>query len=377
MENVIISKSQAMKDLKCAEAPANSAILSQRINELSVKRWGEETVLIGNHPPFLEALEKLEKFARSDEPVLITGESGVGKELFAKALYLLSRRHGAPYNCVNCGQFSDENLMVSELFGHLKGSFTGAVADRRGVFEAADGGMILLDEIGELTHNAQKMLLRVIEQKEVRPLGATKNRQIDIHVVSATHRDLHKMVESGEFREDLFYRVNCLQLHIPTLRERGEDCILLLQHFLAKLNEKHGVEKRFSDDAIEFLKRHTFPGNIRELKNLVETGFMVSADNIIRLHDITAKLQQKRASDLLSFDIADYYRRMVDKRESFWEVVREPFLNRELNRSQVKAIIQKGLHETGSSKGVLQLFSIPERDFKKFLNFLHQHDLKP
>jgi transcriptional regulator with GAF, ATPase, and Fis domain len=157
MENVIIGNSQAMKDLKCAETPANGAILSQRINELSVKRWGEETILIGNHPTFLEALEKLEKFAQSDEPVLITGESGVGKELFARALYLLSWRHGAPYNCVNCGQFSDENLMVSELFGHLKGSFTGAVADRRGVFEATNGGAILLDEVGELSHNAQKI----------------------------------------------------------------------------------------------------------------------------------------------------------------------------------------------------------------------------
>jgi DNA-binding NtrC family response regulator len=160
------------------------------------------------------------------------------------------------------------------------------------------------------------------------------------------------------------------------LRERGEDYVLLLQHFLAKLIKKHGVEKRFSDDAIEFLKRYTFHGNIRELKNIVETGFIVSTDNIIQLNDITEKLQNRRASDLLSFDMADYYSRMVDKGESFWEVVREPFLNRDLNRSQVKAIIQKGLQETGSYKGVLQLFSIPERDFKKFLNFLHQHDLK-
>jgi transcriptional regulator with PAS, ATPase and Fis domain len=322
-----------------AASKENHFFLTQRIKELSKRCWGKEIVLLGNHPTFLEALRRLEKFAQSDEPVLITGESGVGKELIVKSLYLLSRRNGASYVCVNCGQFSDEHLMVSELFGHTKGSFTGAIDDHRGVFEMANGGLIFLDEVGELTQTAQKMLLRVIDQKEIRPLGSTKNKQVDIRIVSATHRNLDNMIESGNFREDLFYRLNCLHLHIPALRERGDDCVLLLEYYLNELNVKYGVKKQFSKEVTEFLRQYTFHGNVRELKNIVETGFRVSDDNIIRMDDITTKLQNRRKNDFLPFDISDYYNRMLDKQESFWDVIRTPFLNRELNRRQVKAII--------------------------------------
>jgi len=357
--------------------PENSRILPQKIKELSIGRWGKEIVLLGHHLTFCEALQKLEQFAPSDEPVLITGESGVGKELFARALYLLSRRNSAPYVCVNCGRFDDENLMVSELFGHTKGSFTGAVQNRQGIFESANDGMILLDEIGELSLRAQKMLLRVIDQKEIMPLGSTKIRQIDIRIILATHRDLASMAEIGQFREDLFYRLNALHLHIPALRERGDDLSLLLQYYLNKLNETHGVDKQFSPEAITYLKQHAFPGNIRELKNVVETCFRVCEGNMIQLNDITEKMQNRRRGDLLPIDIADYYSRMVDKGESFWEVVREPFMNRDLSRSQVQAIIQKGLHEAGSYKALSKLFNVQGKDFKKFLNFLHHNNLNP
>ncbi len=367
----------AQKVLARTTTPENGAILSQKIKELSAKHWGKEIDLLGHHPTFCEALQKLDQFAPSDAPVLITGESGVGKELFARALYLLSQRKTSPYVCVNCGRFDDENLMVSELFGHTKGSFTGAVQDRQGVFESANNGMILLDEIGELSLRAQKMLLRVIEQKEIRPLGSTKTKQVDIRVVSATNRDLASMAEPGQFREDLLYRLNCLHLRIPALRQRGDDWVLLLQYYLNKFNEAYGVEKQFSDDAIDFLKSYSFPGNIRELKNIVETGFRVCVGNIIRLNDITEKMQNRRRGDLLPIDIADCYSRMVDKGESFWEVVREPFMNRDLSRSQVKAIIQKGLKEAGSYKGLARLFNIPLSKHKKFLNFLQAQKLKP
>jgi len=354
--------------------PANAPLL-QKIRALSLKLFGKEIVLLGQHPAFGEALQKLERFAPSDEPVLITGESGVGKELFAKSLYLLSKRNSSPYVCVNCGRFDDENLVVSELFGHAKGSFTGAVQDRQGVFESANGGMILLDEIGELSLRAQKMLLRVIEQKEITPLGSTKTRQVDIRVLSATHRDLAGMAEASQFREDLFYRLNCLHLHVPALRERGGDRILLLQYYLNKLNEAHGVEKQFSPEARAYLKQYAFPGNIRESKNIVETGFRVCEGNMIQLNDITEKVQNQRRSDLLPMDIADYYNRMVEKHECFWEAIKKPFMNRELNRSQVRAVIQKGLHEKGSYKGLLRLFNIPPQDYKEFLNFLHAQRL--
>lgn len=351
--------------------------LTTKIQELSRQYWTKDTILLGHHSAFLKVLLKLEQFALSLAPVLITGESGVGKELFASALYLLSERSNATYVPVNCGQFSDEHLMVSELFGHAKGSFTGATHDRQGVFESANGGTIFLDEIGELSMCAQKMLLRVIDQQEIMPLGSTKIRQVNVRVISATHRDLTSMVEAGKFREDLFYRLSCLHLHIPALRERGDDRVLLLTHYLDQLNTTHGVQKQFSSEALDFLKTYSFSGNIRELKNVVETGFRVSCGDRIQLDDITEKLQHRRKTDVLPLDLSGFYNRLVDKGESFWKVIHEPFLNRDLNRQQVQAILQRGLKETGSYKSLMKLFNIAEAEYKKFLNFLQQHNLKP
>jgi DNA-binding NtrC family response regulator len=359
---------------RATEASKNGAILSHQISGLSLKHLGKEIVLLGQHPDYLEALQKLEQFAPSEAPVLITGESGVGKELFASALYLLGKRNGEPYMPVNCGQFSDENLLVSELFGHVKGSFTGALNDRRGVFETANGGVIFLDEIGELSLNAQKKLLRVIEQKEIMPVGSSKTKPVDLRVISATHRDLANLAEKGQFREDLLYRLNCLHLHIPALRERGDDVVLLLEYYLKQLNVANGIEKHFANNALDFLKSYSYPGNIRELKNIVETGFRLSRGDMIQLVDIKEKLQNRRQDDLL---LADYYSRMVDKGESFWKVIHAPFLNHELNRCQVKAIIQRGLQTAGSYKELLKLFNIHPDSYKKFMNFLQHNRLKP
>ena len=355
-------------------APQNGALLSQKIKELSLEHLGKEIVLLGRHPAYFEALQKLEQFAPSEAPVLITGESGVGKELFAGALYLLSRQNGGQYVPVNCGQFSDENLMVSELFGHVKGSFTGAMNDRHGVFETANGGVIFLDEIGELSLKAQKMLLRVIEQKEIMPVGSSKTKPVDIRVISATHRDLPQLAETGRFREDLLYRLNCLHLHIPALRERGDDCVLLLEYYLSQFNVANGVEKHFANNALDFLKSYSYPGNIRELKNIVEIGFRISRGDMIQLGDIKKKLQNRRQDDLL---LADYYSRMIDKGESFWEVMHAPFFNHDLNRDQVKVIIQRGLQAAESYKGLLKLFNIHPDAYKRFMNFLQHNNLKP
>ncbi|MGH7495168.1 MAG: sigma 54-interacting transcriptional regulator [bacterium] len=365
------------KNVRSSSAPNDGLTLPQKIGKLTAQQWGKGIAFIGNHSKFLEALQKLEQFAQSDEPVLITGESGVGKELFARSLFVLSRRKDAPFVSINCGQFSDEHLMVSELFGHAKGSFTGALTEHLGVFATANSGTILMDEVGELSLAAQKMLLRVIDQKEIKPLGATEIKLVDIRIVSATHRNLQSLVDSGVFREDLFYRLNCLPLHVPALRERGEDCVLLLEYFLAKLNENQGVEKRFSNETIGFLKQYSFPGNIRELRSIVETGFRMSHEDVIQLEDVTTNLQNRRKSDGVLIDISDYYLRMKDKRESFWEVVRKPFLRRDLNRVQVKAIIQRGLEEAGSYKEVMKVFNVPPQDHKTFLNFLQTHGLRP
>ncbi len=352
------------------------ASLPERINQLSQRVLEKETLLLGKHSEFQKTLKLVEQFVHSEEPVLITGESGVGKELFARALYLLNGRQSSPFVIVNCGQFSDEHLMVSELFGHRKGSFTGAVEEHRGVFESADGGVIFLDEIGELSASAQKMLLRVIDQKEIRAVGSNKIRHVDIRVISATHRNLSHLVEEGKFREDLFFRLSCLHLHVSALRERGEDRLLLLQHYLNELNRKHGVLKSFSDEALTFLRTYSFPGNVRELKNILETGFRVSASHLIRMEDVTTKLHQRRKGDLLSFDMAEYYSRMVDCGECFWEVVREPFLQHDLSRAQVQAIVQKGMQAAGNYKRLTELFNLPGEDYKSFLDFLYTHGLR-
>lgn len=345
---------------------------------LSVQRWGEENkiALLGNYPEFLQTLHKLEKFARCENSVLITGESGTGKELFARSLYLLSRLNNKPFLSENCSRFHHESLMVSELFGHKKGSFTGAIADHNGIFEAAAGGVVFLDEVGELSPAAQKMLLRVIESGEIKPLGSQVVKKVDVRIVSATNRDLKAMVEQGAFRQDLFYRLDCLSLFIPPLRERGEDWQLLLDFYLKRLNRKHGSKKRFSSAAIKLLQLYAWPGNIRELKNIVETGFWSSENEVIDAKDFASKLQKPTTTARHFFDVEPYYRRMVKDGQSFWEVIYQPFLARELNRSQVKAILQFSLSQSnGGYKGLLNLFNMPPGDYKKFVNFLRNHGL--
>jgi transcriptional regulator with GAF, ATPase, and Fis domain len=355
---------------------ANSNSIPEKIKALSRERWGQKIDLVGCTPSFLEALQKLEQFAQSGQPLLISGESGVGKELFARSLHLLSNQNGRPFIPINCSQFNNEHLLVSELFGHTKGSFTGAVGEHRGVFETADHGYIFLDEVGELSPATQKMLLRVIDQKEIRPVGSLKSKYIDIRVISATNSDLENLIETRQFREDLFYRLSCLQLHIPPLRQRREDIVLLLYYYLNKLNERYGIEKQFSGEVIENLKQYSFPGNVRELINIVETGFRVCRKRTIKFEDIKNKLRKRKPNSHLSPGISAYYQRMADKGESFWEVVRPAFLNRDLNRSEVQSIIQEGFKEAGCYKRLLKIFNIPERDYKKFLNFLQTHQLK-
>lgn len=358
----------------------SSYILRDQIKRRSLKEWGQEIIIIGDDPRFLDTLSTLQQFVFSEQPVQITGESGVGKEIFARSIYLMGKRYEKPYVSVNCAQFQDEYLLISELFGHKKGSFTGAISDKKGVFETANGGVIMLDEIGELSLTAQKMLLRVIEYGEIRSLGAERTIKVDTQILSATHQSLEKMIIHGDFREDLYYRLNVLPLHIPPLRERGKDYLLLVDYFLNKLNKERGVEKHFSAEALDFFGNYSFPGNVRELKNIVETGFWLSSSSTIELKDITTKLRRmrsRRKSDIYSPEVSEYYKSMVEDGKDFWEVIRKPFLDRDLNRKQVTSIIREGMKKAGSYKELLPLFNIKEKDYKKFLNFLNQHRLKP
>ena len=223
-----------------------------RARALSVEEWGPARAIdmVGQHPSYVSLLARLQKAAVYDEPVLITGESGTGKESLAQALYLLSPRRGKPYVSVNCPQYQDGNLTVSELFGHRKGSFTGAIADRKGCFETGDSGVVFLDEIADLHMSAQVMLLRALASGEFQPLGADYRKTVNVRVVAATNRPLEQLMVAQEFRHDLFFRLHYFMLRVPPLRERGDDWLFLLDYALFRLHEKYGVAKKFSRESL-------------------------------------------------------------------------------------------------------------------------------
>ena len=228
-----------------------------------------------------DLLGKAARVAAGDASILIQGESGTGKELLARAIHRASPRANHPFVAINCGAIP-ETLLESELFGHTKGSFTGAIADQRGLFVAADKGTLFLDEIGDMPLALQVKLLRVIETREVRPIGATRSIPFDVRIISATHRDLAREKAVGSFREDLYYRLNVVTLKLPSLGERPEDIALLANHFLAKLAPRYGREKAsFSPDALELLVKAKWPGNVRQLYNVVEQSIALCPTDVI------------------------------------------------------------------------------------------------
>jgi len=228
-----------------------------------------------------DLLAKAQRVAAGDASVLIQGESGSGKELLARAIHRASPRANQPFVAINCGAIP-ETLLESELFGHTKGSFTGAIADQRGLFVAADKGTLFLDEIGDMPLALQVKLLRVIETREVRPIGATRSIPFDVRIVSATHRELAKEKDNGNFREDLYYRLNVVTLKLPSLDERPEDVALLADYFLKKLAPRYGRDKAaFSPEALELLVKAKWPGNVRQLFNVVEQSIALCPTEII------------------------------------------------------------------------------------------------
>lgn len=237
--------------------------------------------LVGSSTAMLAVHANLHKFAPVELPVLVTGETGTGKELAARALHEMSSRRGRPFIAVNCGALP-ASLVQAELFGHEKGAFTGAAARRIGLFEAADGGTIFLDEIGDLPLDAQTNLLRVLQEGTIERVGSHHSIHIDVRVVAATHVDLEEAIAHGRFRQDLFYRLDVLRLHMPPLRERGADVELLARHFLAQFREQHRVRARgFDASARRQMHSHRWPGNVRELMNRVRRAAVVSESELI------------------------------------------------------------------------------------------------
>ena len=244
------------------------------------------TSLLGNSVVVKDIQDTIAKLARSQAPVYISGESGVGKELVARLIHEKGPRADKPFIPVNCGAIPGE-LMESEFFGHKKGSFTGAVADKDGLFQAANGGTLFLDEVADLPLHMQVKLLRVIQEKSVRPIGAQKEMPIDVRVLSATHKDLAALVDAGEFRQDLFYRINVIELHVPSLRERSEDIPVLAAHILERLAEQNGIPTpSLNKDALTALRDYQFPGNVRELENILERAITLCEGNVIQEVDL-------------------------------------------------------------------------------------------
>lgn len=357
--------------------------LALRLRSLSIKRWGQnaELILLGRDPGFRAVQQQLMQFARIDRPLLLTGESGVGKEAFARALYLLCERNGLPFMTVNCAQFQSEDLLVSELFGHTKGSFTGAVTDRRGLFEVAEGGVVFLDEVGELTPKAQAMLLRTLGEGEILRLGESEPHHVDVRIVAATNRDLVQMVEDGRFRNDLYYRLCYLALEIPPLRDRGSDWQIILDDYLDDLNYLYKTEKTLGEATRRLLDGYPWPGNVRELRGIADVGYCLTEDVIepehvaSRLHRVPhARNGRRQAGGTAQRTYYDLESGEAD----FWALVRKPYLERDLNRSQVRRIVAQGLEETnGSYKDLLPLFGVADSDYLKFMDFLRHHRLKP
>ena len=295
-----------------------------------------------------EILAQAKMVAATDARVLINGESGTGKELLAQAIHAASPRKNKPFVAINCSAMA-ENLLESELFGHEKGAFTGATRSHKGLFQAAEGGTLLLDEIGDMPMRLQVKLLRVLQENQVRPVGSTEAIQIDVRVISATHRDLQDMMKEGEFREDLFYRLNVVNINIPRLDERREDIPLLVSHFLQQIAREAGQERKvYAPEAVELLVTAEWPGNIRQLYNIVRQNVALSRSPVISGELVQTSLGE-HAGKLASFSEA---------RDEF-------------TRNYLSQILQI---TTGN---VSQAARLAKRNRTDFYKLLARHDLNP
>jgi len=352
--------------------------VARRVQTASLQEWGpsRSVDMVGQDPSYVGLLARVLKVSLYDEPVLITGESGSGKEQLAQALYLLGPRRGHPYVSVNCPQYQDGNLTVSELFGHRKGSFTGATADRKGCFETGAGGVVFLDEIADLHMSAQVMLLRALAAGEFQPLGADFRRTVGVRVVAATNRPLEQLMVAQQFRHDLFFRLHYFMLKVPPLRERGDDWVFLIDYALHRLYQKYGVAKRFSRESLDLLAPYDWPGNVRQVVSVATMGYALADSDTIEPSDFEAQLEFGGKSHRESAD--DLFQRVILGGESFWATVHDRFMKRDLNRWQVKAFVKKGLVESqGSYQRLLDVMGVPQADYQRFMDFLRHHDLKP
>ena len=282
------------KTLKLRQLLTENVGLREQNRDLRKELRGNFEGLVGRSPKMKSIFELIERVAGTNSTIMISGESGTGKELIARAVHYNSGRRERPFVSINCGALPDE-LLESELFGHMKGSFTGATDNKKGLFEAAAGGTIFLDEIGETSTAMQVKLLRVLQERRIRRVGGTEEISVDVRVITATNQDLDQMVAERRFREDLFYRINVIAIRMPALREKKEDIRALADHFLEKYRERVGkpIPDGFSQGALECLEHYRWPGNVRQLENVVERAVALESSGQIQLESLPPEVRQK------------------------------------------------------------------------------------
>ena len=350
-------------------------------------------LLIGESAVMDTLRTEIARAGRSEAKVLILGETGVGKEVVARLVHAGSARRTRPFVAVNCAGIP-ETLLASELFGHTRGSFTGAYRDSVGLVRQAEHGTLFLDELGEMSLSMQAMLLRFAETGEVQPVGSERVvARTNVRLVTATNRDLRTRISEGGFREDLYYRLNVVQIQVPPLRARGRDILLLLQHYLRQASEAHRLPvPHLGPSAEQVLLAYAWPGNVRELKNVAERLVLREAHQAITEDDLPMELREaagvRRPATILSrpvgtervlppppqtTQIAEDMWVRIKNGEDFWSVVHEVFRMRELTRADLAALIDRGLRETlGSYRALLVLFNLPASDYKRFHAYLYQ-----
>jgi len=312
----------------------------------------QKNTLLGDSEPMQAIRATINKLARSQAPVYISGESGSGKELVARLIHANGPRAAKPFVAVNCGAIP-EQLMESELFGHVKGSFTGANSDKMGLFQAAEGGTLFLDEVADLPLHMQVKLLRAIQEKCIRPIGGHKEISVDIRILSATHKDLSKLVEEASFRQDLFYRINVIQLSVPSLRERKEDIIPLTHFFLTKFTQQNQLpEHSLATETQQALQQYSFPGNVRELENIIERALTLCESNEIKVDDL-----------MLPTSAPDNDTTTITKQQ---DNALEPYIQNQERVAIIKALEQTRYNKTAAAKLLGISFRALRYRIKKF-----------
>ena len=343
---------------------------------LRVGPRSQDPVIVCSSPAMRDICATAARAAVGDGKVFITGESGVGKDLIAQYVHARSARASRRFVAVNCAAFP-ETLLETELFGHTKGSFTGAYRDKIGLLELAHQGTIFLDEVGEMSLAMQARLLRFLESGEIQTVGSEVSApRLDVRIITATNRDLSERVASGHFREDLLYRIKVIHLHVPPLRQRRED----VRPLVARAVTRTGRPIRLSEEAIEALERYRWPGNVRELQNVVEQIAWMSKSDEVSLADLPEEIRlapngllpkRERRRQLAN----DLYDALAGGHYGFWDHIHALFLSRDMTRHDLRELLRRGLTTTrGNYRAVLTLFGLPESDYKRFMNFLAAHD---